>query len=172
MEKIILLGYMGSGKSITAQLLSEKLALKCLDIDAIIEQQEQMSVAEIFTQKGEIYFRKREHLVWKELIASQDEFILSLGGGTPCYANNHELLQTPGVISFYLKASPDVLLQRLKNQAITRPLLTDKTEQELKEYIAPHLFERSYFYQQATFTINTDELSPSEVVAEIIKRLN
>lgn len=163
---------MGSGKSITADLLSEKRALKCLDLDAVIEQQEQMSVSEIFESKGEIYFRKKEHLILKELIASQDEFILSLGGGTPCYANNHELLQMPGVVSFYLKASPKVLFERLKNQIQSRPLLSNKTDEEIKEYIAPHLFERSYFYQQATFTIHTDDLSPDEVVNEIQMKLN
>jgi shikimate kinase len=172
MKKIILLGYMGSGKSTIAQLLSEHLLVKLLDLDEVIEAQSQMSISEIFKNKGEIYFRKIEHQIFQELITSDQEFILSLGGGTPCYANNHELLQLPGVLSFYLKASPDVLFERLKSQKHLRPLLQDKTDEELKEYIAPHLFERSYFYQKATFTIDTGILSAAEVVLEIQKRLN
>jgi shikimate kinase len=69
--------------------------------------------------------------------------IISLGGGTPCYANNHELLKE-GVISIYLKASIDTLFARLSYNKSKRPLIADKTNEEMKEFIAMHVFERSF----------------------------
>ena len=171
MKKIILLGYMGSGKSTIAQLLSEKLSVKCLDLDAVVEENEQMSISEIFEKKGEIYFRKKEHFVFKELLQTKDNLIISLGGGTPCYAGNHELLNGDNIQSFYLKSSLEVLLSRLKNKSHKRPIIQGKTEEELREFIAPHLFERSYFYQQATHIIDTDGLSKEQVVQKIISVL-
>lgn len=167
MKKLILLGYMGSGKSTIAKLISNKLQLSYKDLDLCMEEQEQMSVSAIFETKGEIYFRKKEHLVFKELMASEESFVLSLGGGTPCYANNHLLLNGDGIISIYLKTSLEDLYHRLKSEKDTRPLLFHKSPEELKEFIAQHLFERSFYYNQAMFTLNTDGKSPQEIVAEI-----
>jgi shikimate kinase len=167
MKKLILLGYMGSGKSTIAKLVSNKLQLPYKDLDLCIEEQEQMSVSAIFETKGEIYFRKKEHLVFKELMASEESFVLSLGGGTPCYANNHLLLNGEGIMSVYLKTSLEDLYQRLKSEKDTRPLLFHKSPEELKEFIAQHLFERSFYYNQATVTLNTEGKSPQEIVAEI-----
>src|SRR5436190_1389040 len=109
--KIVLLGYMGSGKSTIARLLSESLGISYLDLDEIIEKKTNQSIKEIFETKGEIYFRKIEHEIFRNLIIEKDskEMILSLGGGTPCYANNHEFLNGEGIISIYLKASIDTL---------------------------------------------------------------
>ena len=167
MMKIVLVGYMGSGKSTIATFLSEKLQLPCKDLDNCIEKQEGMSIAVVFEAKGEIYFRKLEHQVFKEMMAANDSFVLSTGGGTPCYANNHLLLNGHGVVSIYLKTSIDQLLLRTKDEKVTRPLLASKSDKELREYVAQHLFERSYFYNQATFTICTDQKTPEQIVAEI-----
>lgn len=167
MKKMILLGYMGSGKSTIAKLVSNNLQLPFKDLDLCIEEQEQMSIATIFETKGEIYFRKKEHLVFKELMASEESFVLSLGGGTPCYANNHLFLNGSGIISIYLKTSIEELYQRLNAEKDTRPLLFNKKPEELKEFIAQHLFERSFYYNQAMFTLNTDGKSPQEIVVEI-----
>jgi shikimate kinase len=169
--KIILLGYMGSGKSTMAVFLSEKLQLPCFDLDARIEYQEGMTISSIFQTKGEIYFRKVEHQVFKEMMHSTESFVLSLGGGTPCYANNHELLNGDGIISIYLKKSVDNLFLNLKDEKASRPVLAEKTDEELKVFIAQHLFERSYFYNQATYTIDADLKSPQEIVSEIEKLL-
>ncbi len=158
---------MGSGKSTIAKLISNKLQLSYKDLDLCMEEQEQMSVSAIFETKGEIYFRKKEHLVFKELMASEESFVLSLGGGTPCYANNHLLLNGDGIISIYLKTSIENLYQRLIADKEARPLLSNKSPEELKEFIAQHLFERSFYYNQAMFTLNTDGKSPQEIVAEI-----
>ena len=158
---------MGSGKSTIATFLSEKLQLPCFDLDQHIEEKERMTISSLFETKGEIYFRKVEHQVFKEMMHSTESFVLSLGGGTPCYANNHLYLNGDGIVSIYLKTSIDQLYLRLQHQKATRPLLADKSDEELMAFIAQHLFERSYFYNQATYAINTDMKSPKEIVSEI-----
>lgn len=93
--------------------------------------------------------------------------IISTGGGTPCYFNNHLLLKNDGVISIYLKASIETLFSRLKNNVKNRPLLSNFDEIEAKEFIAKHLFERNYYYNQASKTVIVDHLTVAEVVNEI-----
>ncbi|WP_306354204.1 shikimate kinase [Flavobacterium sp. '19STA2R22 D10 B1'] len=171
MLKIVLLGYMGSGKSTIAQLLSKSVSIDSLDLDQIIEKKEEKSIKDIFKERGEIYFRKIESQVFNNLMGSEEEMILSIGGGTPCYANNHELLKKDGVVSIYLKASVEELYARLLLEKENRPLIATKDAEELKEYIAKHLFDRSYYYNQAKHKISVDGKSPDEIVAEIIKVL-
>ena len=158
---------MGSGKSTIAAFLSEKLQLPCFDLDKYIEEKERMTITSIFKTKGEIYFRKVEHHVFKEMMHSSESFVLSLGGGTPCYANNHSHLKGDGIVSIYLKTSIAQLYQRLTSKKVGRPILADKKGEELKAFIAQHLFERSYFYNQATYAVQTDLKSPQEIVSEI-----
>ena len=167
MKKIILLGYMGCGKSTIAKLLAENVSLPYLDLDEIIEKRENAAVKNIFSEKGEIYFRKLEHDIFSDLMKNQDDFILSLGGGTPCYANNHELLKGENVFSIYLNASIPTLYNRLINEKENRPLIADKSEGELKEYIAKNLFDRSYYYNQAQFKVVIDGNSAKEITNEI-----
>lgn len=169
MIKIILLGYMGSGKSTVGALLAELLHLKHFDLDQIIEKKQGLTVAEIFKLKGELYFRKIEHVCFKELIESDERFVLSLGGGTPCYANNHIFFMAENVYSFYLKASIETLFQRLRNSDLTRPLLIEKDKDELKDFIAKHLFDRIYYYYQAQNVVNIDNKSKIEIANEIFK---
>lgn len=171
MDKIILLGYMGSGKTEIAKLLAKKIGFAHKDLDLLIESSEQKSITELFESKGEIYFRKAEHLLFKELMASNEQFVLSLGGGTPCYANNHELLQTKDVVSIYLKANIETLFERLLQSRSQRPLIANETNEDLKEFIAKHLFERSFFYNKASHIVVVDSKSPEDIVSEIGKLL-
>jgi shikimate kinase len=167
MKKIILLGYMGCGKSTIAKLLANSTSISYLDLDEIIEKHENSSIKKIFSEKGEIYFRKLEHQIFANLIQNQDSFILSLGGGTPCYSNNHEFLKSKGVISIYLSASIATLYERLLNPNTERPLIANKNPEEIMEFIAKNLFDRSYFYNQAQYKINVDGKSPEEIISEI-----
>ena len=167
MKKIILLGYMGCGKSTIAKLLANSTSFSYLDLDEIIEKNENASVKNIFSEKGEIYFRKLEHQILAALIQNQDSFVLSLGGGTPCYSNNHEFLNADHVISIYLNASVDTLYERLLNSNSERPLIANKNPEEMKEFIAKSLFDRSYYYNQAQFKISVDGKSSEEIISEI-----
>lgn len=167
MKKIILLGYMGCGKSTIAKLLANATAIPYLDLDEIIEKQENSSVKKLFSDKGEIYFRKLEHQILAALIQNQDSFVLSLGGGTPCYSNNHEFLNADHVISIYLNASVATLYNRLLNDNEQRPLISDKNPEEMKEFIAKNLFDRSYYYNQAKYKITVEGKSPEEIISEI-----
>ena len=170
MRKIVLVGYMGSGKTKIGQLLAENLDLPFRDLDFLIESELQKSVMEIFSDEGEVFFRKKEHEVFKKMIQDDSSYVLSTGGGTPCYANNHLYLQNEGVSSVYLKASIPVLVARLKNEIANRPLLHNLNDEETFEYIAKHLFDRNYYYSQCKYTISVDDKSPEEIVEEI-KRL-
>ena len=167
MKKIILLGYMGCGKSTIEKLLAKTTSISYLDLDEIIEKQENSSVKKLFSDKGEIYFRKLEHQILSELIHNHDSFILSLGGGTPCYFNNHELLKDNNVISIYLNASVTTLYNRLLHSNEQRPLIADKNPEEMKEFIAKNLFDRSYYYNQAQYKIIVDAKSVEEIISEI-----
>lgn len=171
MTKIILLGYMGSGKSTIAKSLSEKTQIQLFDLDKIIENRTNLSIKTIFETKGEVYFRKLEHEIFKELMASDEKLIISLGGGTPCYANNHEMLNGDGIASFYLKGSIDTLYERLLSIKENRPLIANQSEDDMKEYIAKHLFDRSFYYNQATHKISIDAKSVEDVVNDVLEKL-
>jgi len=169
MRKIILLGYMGSGKSAIAKKLSELLDLECFDLDESIEEFEKLNIKDIFKLKGEIYFRKKEHELLNYFVNCNKEFVLSLGGGTPCYADNHLIFQNEDVISIYLKTSINELFLRLSGNSSNRPLIAMLDDEDLKEFIAKQLFERSYFYHFAKHIVNTDNKSVDDIVQEIKK---
>lgn len=171
MKKIILLGYMGCGKSTIAQKLSGIIAVPYVDLDEYIEEKAKISIKEIFETHGEIYFRKLEHTYFLELLNSPNEIIIGLGGGTPCYANNHELLIAEGKTSIYLKASIDTLFKRLSPNKSKRPLIADKSDDEMKEFIAKHLFDRSFYYNHAQYKVNVDNKSIEETVNDILNIL-
>lgn len=164
---IVLLGYMASGKSTIGKQLSEKLGMPFLDLDIYISENKNKSVPEIFSQNGEIYFRKKEHEYLKEVLENQQDCILSLGGGTPCYANNMELIHNQNAISIYLKASIQTLSERLLKNKSSRPLVAFLDDDQVPEFIAKHLFERRFFYEQAKKVVVIDQKSASEIVGEI-----
>lgn len=166
---VVLLGYMASGKSTIGKILAKKLNYQFMDLDAYIEQKEQNSVKDIFRNKGEIYFRKKESLYLNELINCKENLVLSLGGGTPCYGSNMEdILNTKTVTSIYLKASIPTLINRLQNEKDSRPLVSHlKSKESLEEYVGKHIFERSPFYSRSHLTISTDEKPENEIIEAI-----
>lgn len=158
---------MGAGKSTIAQQLAQELQLPYYDLDHEIEKQQQKTIPAIFAEKGEVFFRKIEHQVLHQLLQQEEGAIISLGGGTPCYANNHLILQQEGVKSFYLKASIQTLTQRLEKEKEHRPMLQTNTEDTLETFIAKHLFDRSYFYYQAKYIVPVDNRTVDQIVQEI-----
>ena len=170
---IFLVGYMASGKTTVGTALAKKLNFKFVDLDHYIENKEDMMVSEIFSLKGEIYFRKLESKYLEELINSDIKTVVSLGGGTPCYGNNLQLiLDADNTLSIYLKASLNELTKRLLKDKDKRPLIAHlNSEPELLEFVGKHLFERSNYYNQANKTVIVDKKSIEEVVEEIILTL-
>ena len=145
--KIILLGYMGSGKSTIGQTLANELNLSFVDLDHAIEKEIGMSIRDFFEASGELKFRRLENDVLKKVILENRSMILSTGGGTPCYGNNLELMKSALKTKvFYLKASIKTLTERLLSERDTRPLIQSIDEKDLPEFIGKHLFERSNFY--------------------------
>ena len=171
MKKIILLGYMGCGKSTIANKLSETIEIPFVDLDEKIEEKTNLSINAIFEKHGEIYFRKLEREVFIELLNSPENLIIGLGGGTPCYANNQELLKGDNVVSVYLKASIETLYSRLAFNKSKRPLIADKSEGEMKEFIAKHLFDRSFYYNHAQHKVIVDNKTIDQTVMDIVEIL-
>ena len=168
MKKIILLGYMGCGKSTIANRLSKSTSIPYVDLDKRIEERANLSVSDIFEKLGEIYFRKLEREILIELLNTSDDLIIGLGGGTPCYSNNHELLQGENIISVYLKASVETLFDRLVLNKSKRPLIANKSDGEMKEFIAKHLFDRSFYYNQALHKLVIDGKTKDETTQDIL----
>ncbi|MEM6687035.1 MAG: shikimate kinase [Bacteroidota bacterium] len=164
---IVLLGYMASGKSAVSQVLGKILNMPVLDLDRYIETKEGKTIPEIFETKGEIYFRMKEHSYLKEVLETKTATILSLGGGTPCYANNMELIHTYTTHTFYLQTSIPEIINRVKDEKANRPLISSIADEDLPEFIGKHLFERNVFYQQATHSIPTDKKTIASIVEEI-----
>lgn len=164
--KISLIGYMGSGKTVTAKLLSDHLDLPFFDLDVEIEKTENQPVKEIFNSKGEIYFRKRENQILQEIV-NKSKYVLSTGGGTPAYFNNTEILKANSAVIF-LQLSPLQLRERLMKEKAQRPLIAHIQEDELTEFIAKHLFERNAYYSQADFTVNAGVKTPENIANEIM----
>lgn len=164
---LILVGYMASGKSTVGKNIAKVLNYKFIDLDDYIETQENLSISEIFRKKGELYFRKLENTSLKEIVANEKKYVLSLGGGTPCFYDAIDWLNTkPNVKTIYLKVDLNTLTQRLLKDT-PRPLMSHLEKgEDLKEFIAKHLFERSYFYNKANFKIDA-----SKNVEEITEHL-
>ncbi len=167
---ISLLGYMGCGKTHISKRLSRELNYDFIDLDTAISRKNKLSIPDIFKQKGEIFFRQQERAVLEEILATRKDGILSLGGGTPAYYNNMEVINQNSV-SFYLQTSVPILNERLLRQKHKRPLIARIPDEDLPEFIAKHLFERIPFYSKAQFTINTLGRESDAIIAEIISRI-
>lgn len=169
--KIVLVGYMGSGKTTVGQLLAEKLKLDFLDLDDYIETQLDAKIPEIFKEKGEIFFRKAEHQYLKEVLEKKQAIVLATGGGTPCYSGNMDLINSKTENVFYLKVSIPGLIQRLYKEKDHRPLIKHLADEDLPEFIGKHLFERSPFYSLSKHTVVSDSKTADEIAAEISEEL-
>ena len=170
--KIILLGYMGSGKSTIGKALANELNLSFIDLDHTLEKQMGMTISDFFEASGELKFRRLENEVLNNVLAENDQMILSTGGGTPCYGNNLQLMKSaPNAKVFYLKASIKTLTERLLSEKDTRPLIQSIGDEDLPEFVGKHLFERSNFYLQADHVIDIDQKSVETIVKEIVELL-
>lgn len=172
-QSIILLGYMGSGKSIVGKHLANSLSKPFIDLDNYIENKEKETISSIFKSRGELFFRKLERQYLETLLNQNKPTVVALGGGTPCYYDSMDLiLKTNHFLSIYLKTSISELTQRLFSQKEKRPMISHMdTPEALTEFIGKHLFERAPFYERAELKIQTDGKTIEELVDKIIKGL-
>lgn len=143
---IILVGFMGSGKTTFGMKLAKKLNYQFVDTDKEIEELVGMSIESIFNTKGEKYFRQLEKQYIQKL--KVQNVVIATGGGMPCFYDNMEYLNKIGV-TVYLEYSSQELFERLKNETVNRPLLKHKSEEDLFNYIDNLLLKRERFYLQA-----------------------
>jgi shikimate kinase len=171
--KLILIGYMGSGKSTVGIELAAALGYKFIDLDNHIEFLEAKRISNIFKEKGEIYFRKLENRILKDLVSSENKVVISTGGGTPSYGNTMEFLsRKEETVTIYLKTSFTVLADRLFTERETRPLIAHIDDKSvLIDFIRKHLFERSFYYNQAKLNIDTENASVERIVEKIVSNL-
>tara|TARA_R110002049_G_scaffold45852_4_gene133330 strand:+ start:18 stop:533 length:516 start_codon:yes stop_codon:yes gene_type:complete len=165
--KIVLVGYMGSGKTTIGKLLAKELEISFLDLDEVIQNGVGDSIPNIFNAKGEIFFRKKENEYLNAVLSNKNNFILSTGGGTPCYSGNMKTMLDLADHVFYLKISIPGLVKRLIKEKDHRPLIKNIDEGDLPEFIGKHLFERNNFYLKATHIVECDNKDPETLVAEI-----
>ncbi|WP_223033191.1 shikimate kinase [Hanstruepera marina] len=155
---IVLLGYMASGKSIVGQKLAQILDWQFIDLDKVIEEKEDLSVQDIFKTKGEIFFRKVESKCLSDVLVNSDKSVIALGGGTPCYGNNINLIsRNQNTTSIYLSVAVAELVNRLFEDKAKRPLVAHLSNRnDMTEFVGKHLFERFSYYNQADIVVNAN----------------
>lgn len=164
-KNIVLIGFMGTGKSEVGKELAKTLGYKFIDTDELIERREGISVSEIFDKYGETYFRKIESEIIKA-VSVMENVVISTGGGAVIRSENRMNLKRNS-ITICLTASPEVIYERTKDYD-NRPLLkTDDTYMRIKELLK----EREPYYSEADIKIDTTQLEAQKVVETIMKEM-
>lgn len=169
MTRIIIIGYMGAGKTTVGKALARELGLTFYDLDWYIEGRMRKTVPQIFAEKGEEGFRKIENAMLHE-VAEFEDIVLSCGGGTPCFFDNMKYLNRQGD-TVYLKATPDVLYKHLKMGKTERPLLKNKTKEEMYRFIEEQLVQREPYYIKAKNVIDVSLMDNYEKIKISVARL-
>lgn len=175
---VFLLGFMGSGKSFYAKGLSEYLHVPFVDLDQRIEEEQAMSISEIFEKWGESAFRILESVALKQVYAdlmtrtteTQNKNgilgVISCGGGTPCFNDNMDWMNTHG-LTIWINPTEEVIWERLVKEKKTRPLVASLSEDTLREFIHQKLLERKPYYEKAQSVISQSSLTIPEFVKTI-----
>ncbi|MGL4851132.1 MAG: shikimate kinase [Phocaeicola sp.] len=156
MERIFLVGYMGSGKTTLGKAFAQACGLTFVDLDWYMEERYRQTVTQIFAERGEEGFRRLERKMLHE-VGEFENVVVSTGGGAPCFFDNMEYMNRMGR-TVYLEVSPERLFKRLKIAKQQRPLLANKTDKELMDFISEALQKREPFYKQAHLTFHGEEL--------------
>ena len=169
MRRIILIGYMGAGKTTVGKALAKELHMPFYDLDWYIESRMHKTVKAIFDERGEAGFRKIEHNMLHE-VAEFEDVIISCGGGTPCFFDNIDYMNRQGE-TVYLKATPEVLYGHLKMGKTIRPLLLNKTADEVQVFIREQLAQREPYYSKAKYVLDVNLLDDYEKIKISVKQL-
>lgn len=163
-NKLVLIGFMGTGKSTVSRLLAEELGWKRVDGDEEIERLENKLISNIFATEGEASFREIETKVLDMILASEDSCVVATGGGAVLSSTNRELMLSKGYV-VALKASPEQIMARVKTDN-ARPLLQGDAEERVNMLLE----QRKHAYDFAHLTIDTTSMSAEEVVATILEQ--
>lgn len=163
---------MGSGKSTLGKILAREKNMNFIDFDEYLEEKEGKRIADLFKEKGEIYFRKQEACYLQELLDGFDNTIISLGGGTPCYGDAMQRIKAAEGTSVYINVKVEELTNRLSSQRDHRPVLKHQdTPEKLEEFVRKHLFERSFYYNQADLKIRVEGHTVAQLISELDEKL-
>ena len=168
---IFLIGFMGSGKSWWCQRLASTLDIPCLDLDRVLAEAEGMDIPDIFREKGEAYFRRREREVLESLVNRLEQgnsvqgfhAVLACGGGTPCFFDTMDWMNDRG-LTVWLNPPVEQLVERLITETANRPLLAGKTGADLVELIEHLMEERGPYYEKARIQLKNTHLATDEFV--------
>ncbi len=163
--RVYLIGYMGSGKSSLGKKLASRMGYSYIDLDELIEEEQQQSVGDIFSEMGEEAFRSLERLALHSTF-ERDDLVVSTGGGSPVYFDNMDLMNLHG-LAVYLQADANILVNRLLNKQHLRPLIAGMSQEELHDFIEEQLKFRSAFYEKAKLHIQTKNLNPALLHTQI-----
>lgn len=169
MRRVIIVGYMGAGKTTVGRALAKELGLTFYDLDWYIEERMRKTVPDIFAERGEEGFRRVERTMLHEA-AEFENVVLSCGGGTPCFFDNMEYINSQGD-TVYLKADPEVLLAHLKMGKVERPLLRGKTPEQMRDFITEQLAAREKYYSMAKHTLDVNLLDTYEKIKISVAKL-
>jgi shikimate kinase len=164
--RIFLTGFMGTGKTHWGRIWAARHHYSFIDLDELIEQEEQQSIADIFEKKGEDYFRQKEAIMLRSL-EQYSNVIISCGGGTPCFFDNISWMNTRG-ISVFLEASPAYILKNILLHEGKRPLIKKLNEAELLFYIEQKLKERTPHYSKALLTLDAENITERTIDSLIL----
>ena len=160
-ERVFLIGMMGSGKSHWLKQMAKWTKFVGYDLDALIEMNEEKTIAEIFNEDGEAYFRKVESKILK-WFKEKKKYIVATGGGTACFQENMDWMKKEGVV-IWLDESVEVLVKRLSAEKAHRPLIANLSDHELAIFLEQKLVERYPFYKQADYRLTSEQINESEL---------
>lgn len=169
MTRIFLIGYMGAGKTTLGKAFAREMGLNFIDLDWYIEERYHKTVQQLFSERGEEGFRELERKMLHE-VAEFEDVIVSAGGGTPCFFDNMEYMNTCGDTVF-LDVASEVLFHRLKVARQQRPLLANKSDEELMNFICEALQKRHPFYSKAKHLFRADELEDKSQIQASVEGL-
>ena len=166
-EKLYLMGFMSSGKTSLGKKLARHLNRKFIDLDQQIEAEHQQTIPQIFEEEGEEAFRSYETQQLKAIPEKDQEMVISLGGGTPCFGDNLDYVKANGT-SIYLRLSEDILIGRLRQKKSSRPLIAQLSDGEIADFVRNQLKLREPYYLQADYILASDH-PKVESVLDLLK---
>ena len=158
---------MGVGKSYICEKIASQNNINSIDLDKEIELNNNMNIAEIFETKGEEYFRIQERIVLIDIITNKKNYIISCGGGTPCFKNNIDIMNKYAA-TIYLKDTPLNIYNRLIKDKYERPMIKNIKQSELLNFIKKHLSKREFFYKKSKHIIDLNEVRENKAIEYIL----